>query len=99
MKTDFLCHSRVFVALPNHHLSVATVYGKHLSAVVLTGGDGSLGVQLIKDEGGMVIAQNRTTSQDFSKPKSSIKTGAGDFILPLEKISAKLTELASGSGS
>ena len=124
---DVLCHSRVFVAPPNHHLSVAKsgrlklssptaekihfarpsaeplfatvaqVYGKHAIAVVLTGGDGdgSLGVQLIKDVGGMVIAQDRPTSQDFSMPETSIKTGDVDFILPLDKIAAKLIELAS----
>ena len=124
---DALCHSRVFVAPPNHHLSVsksgrlklssptaekihhsrpsaeplfatvAQVYGNHAIAVVLTGGDGdgSLGVQLIKDAGGRVIAQDRPSSQDFSMPESSIKTGAVDFILPLDKIAAKLIELAS----
>lgn len=125
---DVLCHSRVFVAPPNHHLSVskmgrlklssptaekihysrpsaeplfatvATVYGKHAIAVVLTGGDGdgSLGVQLIKDVGGVVIAQDRRTSQDFSMPETAINTGDVDFILPLDKIAAKLMELASG---
>ena len=124
---DALCHSRVFVAPPNHHLSVsksgrlklssptaekihhsrpsaeplfatvAAVYGKHAIAVVLTGGDGdgSTGVQLIKDVGGTVIAQDRPTSQDFSMPETSIKTGDVDFILPLDKIAAKLIELAS----
>ena len=128
---DVLCHSRVFVAPPNHHLSVAKsgrlklssptaekihhsrpsaeplfatvaqVYGKHAIAVVLTGGDGdgSLGVQLIKDAGGMVIAQDRRTSQDFSMPETSIKTGDVDFILPLDQIAAKLIELARPCGS
>ena len=122
---DVLCHSRVFVAPPNHHLSVdhgghlklssataekihfarpsaeplfatvASVYKKHAIAVVLTGGDGdgSIGVQLIKDAGGRVIAQDRPTSQDFSMPETSINTGDVDFILPLEKIAAKLIEL------
>ena len=125
---DVLCHSQVFVAPPNHHLSVsksgrlklssptaekihhsrpsaeplfatvAAVYGKHAIAVVLTGGDGdgSLGVQLIKDVGGVVIAQDRRTSQDFSMPETAINTGDVDFILPLEKIASKLIELVSG---
>ena len=125
---DLLCRSRVFVAPPNHHLSVARsghlklssptadkihfarpsaeplfasvaeVYKKHAIAVVLTGGDGdgSTGVQLIKDHGGLVIAQDRPTSQDFSMPETSIKTGDVDFILPLDKIAAKLMELAAG---
>lgn len=122
---DVLCRSCVFVAPPNHHLSVdgtghlrlssataekihysrpsaeplfysvAEVYGSRAIAVVLTGGDGdgSFGVQVIKDRGGQVIAQDRPTSQDFSMPESSIKTGDVDFILPLDKIAAKLIEL------
>jgi two-component system chemotaxis response regulator CheB len=75
--------------------SVAEVYGQHAIAVVLTGGDGdgSFGVQIIKDKGGMVIAQDRPTSRDFSMPETSIKTGDVDFILPLDGIAAKLIEL------
>ena len=124
---DVLCHSRVFVAPPNHHLfvvkggrlrlsssvaekvhyarpsaeplfaSVAGVYKKHAIAAVLTGGDGdgSFGVQIIKEKGGTVIAQDRPTSQDFSMPETSIKTGDVDFILPLNEIAPKLIELVS----
>lgn len=115
---DILCHASVFVAPPNHHMSVvqggrialsaddaqkvhfarpsaepllasvADVYRKHAIAVVLTGGDGdgSFGVQIIKERGGKVIAQDRPTSQDFSMPLSSIATGTVDFILPLNEI-------------
>ena len=75
--------------------SVADVYQKNAIAVVLTGGDGdgSFGVQIIKEKGGKVIAQDRPTSQDFSMPESSIKTGDVDFILPLDEIAPKLIEL------
>lgn len=122
---DILCHSSVFVAPPNHHLSVvkggrlllsspvaekihfarpsaeplfasvSEVYKTHAIAVVLTGGDGdgSAGVQIIKDRGGMVIAQDRQTSQDFSMPETSINTGDVDFILPLREIAPMLIEL------
>jgi len=122
---DVLCNSSVFVAPPNHHLSVekggililssptaekihfarpsaeplfssvAQVYKAHAIAVVLTGGDGdgSFGVQIIKDKGGTVIAQDRPTSQDFSMPETAIDTGDVDFILPLHEIAPKLIEL------
>ncbi len=127
---DTLCHTCVFVAPPNRHMSVrkggrlelsssssekvhharpsaeplfasvAAVYKKNAIAVVLTGGDGdgSTGVQIIKDEGGKVIAQDRPTSQDFSMPETSIKTGDVDFILPLDEIAPKLIELV-GAGT
>jgi len=81
--------------------SVAKVYQKNAIAVVLTGGDGdgSFGVQIIKERGGKVIAQDRPTSQDFSMPETSIETGDVDFILPLNEIAPKLIELvAAGSG-
>lgn len=123
---DLISHACVYVAPPNHHLSVsqagilelsspsaekvhysrpsaeplfysvAAVYQQHAIAVVLTGGDGdgSLGVRIIKDLGGTVIAQDRATSQDFSMPESSIETGQVDFILPLDQIAGKLIELA-----
>jgi two-component system chemotaxis response regulator CheB len=77
--------------------SVAKVYRRNAIAVVLTGGDGdgSFGVQIVKDKGGKVIAQDRPSSKDFSMPATSIETGDVDFILPLDKIAAKLVELVS----
>jgi two-component system chemotaxis response regulator CheB len=79
--------------------SVADVYRKNAIATVLTGGDGdgSFGVQIIKEKGGQVIAQDRPTSQDFSMPETSIKTGDVDFILPLARIAPKLIELVGAS--
>jgi len=75
--------------------SVAGIYQKNAIAAVLTGGDGdgSFGVQIIKEKGGKVIAQDRPTSQDFSMPETSIETGDVDFILPLNEIAPKLIEL------
>ena len=80
--------------------SVAKLYQRKAIAVVLTGGDGdgSTGVQLIKQAGGTVIAQDRPTSQDFSMPDSSINTGDVDFILPLKAIAPKLIMLAGAGG-
>lgn len=79
--------------------SVADVYQANAIGVVLTGGDGdgSVGVQIIKEQGGQVIAQDRPTSQDFSMPETSIKTGDVDFILPLNRIAPKLIELVDAA--
>jgi two-component system chemotaxis response regulator CheB len=75
--------------------SVAEVYGKNAIAVVLTGGDGdgSFGVQIIKDKVGTVIAQDRATSENFSMPETSIQTGDVDYILPLDRIAPMLIAL------
>ena len=75
--------------------SVAEVYKKNAIAVVLTGGDGdgSFGVQIVKDKGGTVIAQDRPTSENFSMPDTAIKTGDVDYILPLDQIAPMLIAL------
>ena len=77
--------------------SVAKVNRHQAVAVVLTGGDGdgSFGVKIIKEKGGMVIAQDRDSSEDFSMPETSIETGDVDFILPLTQIAPKLIELVA----
>jgi two-component system chemotaxis response regulator CheB len=79
--------------------SVAEIYKRRAIAVVLTGGDGdgSFGVQIIKDKGGTVIAQDRPTSENFSMPETSIKTGDVDYILPLDRIAPMLIALVWNS--
>jgi len=54
-------------------------------------------VGIIKKQGGTVIAQDQPTSQDFSMPHTSIKTGEVDYILPLPEIAPKLIALV-GAG-
>jgi two-component system chemotaxis response regulator CheB len=63
--------------------------------VVLTGmgQDGTDGVQAVKEAGGVVIAQDEATSEWFSMPRSAIATGVVDYVLPLDRIGAKLVEL------
>ena len=81
--------------------SVAEVYKKNAIAVVLTGGDGdgSFGVQIIKEKGGTVLAQDWPTSENFSMPETSIKTGDVDYILPLDKIAPMLIVLVNSPTS
>jgi two-component system chemotaxis response regulator CheB len=102
LKLSSSAAEKIYFARPSAEpliASVAQVYPRRAIAVVLTGGDGdgSFGVQIIKDHGGTVIAQDRPTSQDFSMPDTSIKTGDVDFILPLNAIAPKLIKLV-GAG-
>lgn len=75
--------------------SVATSLKTRAIAVVLTGrdGDGARGAQIIKQHGGIVIAQDEVTSEFFSMPKSAIATGSVDFVLPLNAIATTLMNL------
>lgn len=49
-----------------------------------TGSDGTLGMESIKEHGGMVIAQDPYSAAFDSMPKSAIATGLVDFILKPE---------------
>ena len=68
--------------------SLANAYREKAVGIVLTGcdGDGKEGVQIIKEMGGKVIAQDRQTSKVFSMPENAIETGCVDLILPLDEI-------------
>lgn len=67
-------------------------------ALVLTGmgKDGIMGVQAINRMGGKAIAQDEETSKYFSLPRTAIKTGTVDFILPLSEIASTLVSLVMG---
>lgn len=75
--------------------SVAASYQEKAIGVVLTGmgQDGIMGVQAINKMGGKVIAQNEETSMYFSMPRTAIKTGKVDLILPLWEIAPTLVSL------
>lgn len=79
--------------------SAAKVLGNRVIGVVLTGydSDGTDGVQAIHEAGGIVLAQDRLTSQAFAMPGSAIETGAVDRVLPLGAIGPALVELATSA--
>ena len=77
--------------------SAANTFGAQAIGVVLTGSgaDGTDGVQAIKGRGGIVIAQDRATSERFEMPGSAIASGAVDQVLPLEDIAPALVRAAT----
>lgn len=82
-------------------LSVADVFGQRSIGVILTGmgNDGALGMQKIKQCGGITIAQDEKTSIVFGMPKVAIETGCIDTVLPIQEIGRGLTDiLTSQSG-
>ncbi|QQR57536.1 MAG: chemotaxis protein CheB [Candidatus Melainabacteria bacterium] len=78
--------------------STSEVFGKKAVAVLLTGmgQDGANEMRLIKDKGGMTIAQDAESSVVHGMPGEAIKMGAvdKDAILPACKIGLRLKELA-----
>ena len=82
----------------NSSKSAAKGLKERIIGVILTGADsdGENGVRLVKEMGGMVIAQDEETSEVFGVPAAAIQTGAVDFILPLHQIAPKLISLVGG---
>jgi two-component system chemotaxis response regulator CheB len=80
--------------------SASNVCGPGVVAVVLSGSgfDATDGVQSVKAEGGVVIAQHPESAQFPSMPLSAIKTGEVDLILPLEQIAPTLLRLVGHAG-
>jgi len=74
--------------------SLADECGERAICVVLsgTGTDGSEGLMAIKKKGGFVIAQDPAEAGFDGMPKSAIKTGCVDLILPIAQIPAALVK-------
>ena len=72
--------------------SVAPVFTTHVIAVILTGygSDGTNGLQVVKQWGGTVLAQDEASSQVFQMPRSAIATGDVDEVLTLQEIAPAL---------
>ncbi len=75
--------------------SAAQCYAQQLIGVVLTGAnsDGSLGLRMIKNYGGLAIVQDPESAEVASMPNAAIKATNVDHILPLEKIADFLLKI------
>ncbi|MBI4564127.1 MAG: PAS domain-containing protein [Planctomycetes bacterium] len=62
-----------------------------------SGSDGALGIQAVKDEGGINFVQDEKSSQHAGMPQSAIATGCVDFVLPPEGIARELARLGGHS--
>lgn len=68
--------------------TAASVYKNKLVGIILTGAnnDGSKGIKVIKEYGGMTIAQNPQTTEYPSMPQAAVDTGCVDFVWEIEQI-------------
>jgi two-component system chemotaxis response regulator CheB len=81
--------------------AAALSFGPRALAVVLTGagGDGTEGVRTLKKLGGTVLAQDAGSAAVAQMPRSAIRTGCVDFVLPLGAIASALITLAAVPGA
>lgn len=75
--------------------SVAKSFGNSAVAVILTGmgQDGLVGLRAIHAAGGLVVAQDETTSVIFGMPGVAVASGVADEMLRLDAIAPRLEEL------
>jgi len=75
--------------------SLANVHGSGAVGVILSGAgsDGARGIEAIKAEGGITIAQDPASAGYPSMPDSAIATGYIDFVLEPEAIADRLTKI------
>ncbi|MCL7986578.1 ATP-binding protein [Sphingobacterium sp. lm-10] len=80
-------------AIDNFFLSLAKDKKEKAIAIVLsgTGNDGTKGIEAIKDQGGLVIAQQPDTAKFDSMPVNAIASGVVDFVVPTSEMYDKIT--------
>ena len=73
-------------------ISLAEANGEACAGVILsgTGSDGTLGLRAIKEHGGLTVAQDDAEYDGMMR--SAVRSGMVDFVLPLDKIPAKLND-------
>ncbi len=77
--------------------SLAETHKENVIGIVLSGNgsDGTEGLKAIKEAGGITFAQDNS-AQVSSMPKTSIASGAVDFVLSPKEVARKLTLLYKG---
>jgi len=75
--------------------SAAEVFRQKLIGVILTGAnsDGAAGLKMIKDYGGVAIAQNPETAEASAMPLAAIAVARPDYVLTLPEIADLLVRL------
>ncbi|WP_299564359.1 CheR family methyltransferase [uncultured Sulfitobacter sp.] len=80
--------------------SLAEDQKENAAAIVLSGGDGdgTLGVKIIKEQGGVTFAQIADGDPPLNRemPQSAIATGFVDFAIPAGQMAEKLIEIRDG---
>lgn len=68
--------------------SAATAAGRNCMAVLLTGmgNDGALGMQSVRQSGGITIAEHEESCVVFGMPRAAIQLGAVELVVPLAQM-------------
>jgi two-component system chemotaxis response regulator CheB len=86
--------SRYFTLANEVMISLAPIYGRNATGVVLTGmgDDGTEGLRAISEHGGRTIAEDESTCLVNGMPGSAIRAGVVDKVVPLDKIAREIVK-------
>src|SRR5947208_10947690 len=87
---------RLNVAIDHFFESLAEAYGSHAIGIVLsgTGSDGTAGLRAIKAAGGLTLAQTEESAKFNAMPRSAIRSGFVDLVLPPHEIANEIRRIA-----
>ncbi len=76
--------------------AMAREYGANAAGLILTGmgTDGAAGLRLIRQRGGVTLAQGEASSVVFGMPREALESGAAEIAVELEEIVPVLRRLA-----
>lgn len=77
--------------------SVADHYMGRSTGVIMTGmgSDGTKGLQAMKNNGSIIIAQDQTSCVVFGMPKEPIESGLADVVSPLDRLAEEILKTVS----
>jgi len=79
--------------------TLADTHGEHAIGIVLsgTGSDGTIGLQRIREAGGLTLVQEPTEAAYDGMPRSAIAGGQVDLVLPIQAMPARLLDYAANA--
>src|SRR5213595_467641 len=88
---------RLNVAIDHFFESLAEEHGSRAIGIVLsgTGSDGTAGLRAIKAAGGLTFAQNQQSAKFDAMPRSAIRAGFVDLVLPPGDIAREIERIAN----
>ncbi|WP_051155374.1 CheR family methyltransferase [Noviherbaspirillum massiliense] len=83
------------VAIDLFFRSLAEVHKERSVAIVLSGSgaDGAVGLARVKEQGGVVLAQNPDDAEYDGMPRAAIDAGVVDFVMPAVEMPQKLLDI------
>jgi two-component system chemotaxis response regulator CheB len=74
--------------------SIAAHYVGRAAGVIMTGmgSDGTKGLQMMKNNGATVIAQDESSCVVFGMPKEPVESGLADIVVPLDQLAGEIAK-------